>query len=347
MNLKTNPFSFLFFAVLLSLPFSKLLAQGESSPSITERFQNEASDFRGWDRSWRLDFQGLLVNNRKVVGQTPGTSITLGGSSVARLEWLQDRHEWTNALNFALQYTRDPSLETFIKSLDELSFESFYLYRFPSIDWVGPYASFHFDTSVLKSKDVQTETSDYVVSERDGGQSTATGKSLKLTRAFAPLSLKESVGAYFRPRQRDVFSPQLLVGVSARETYAKGQRALNDDDATAEIEVIELRNIYQLGSEIKASAKGVLDQERFEYGASASILTPWLNNKASGDDRSALKLSLIEMKTKFSYHFADWIKASYSFLALKDPQLISGFQLSHDLKLTIGLDILSSKRKKK
>lgn len=307
------------------------------------RVQNRTVDFLGWDRAWRLDAQGMIVSNRRMIGKTEGTSLTFGGSSTSELSYFHPRHEWTNELRFELQYNRDPSLKRFNKSLDELRLDSFYIYKFENFEWVGPFSRFQFETSILKNEDLQTENKTYVITRRSG-TSSKTQRSLKLTSPFSPMTFRESAGVYFRPIRENFFDLLVLAGGSARQTRANGQLSVKNIASTPEIEVVELRNIYQIGSEFSARLKGSLRENRLSYLTSAAILTPWVNNSAESEKRSALRLSVLEFKAQTAYAFADWIRLQYAFSALRDPQLVSGFQIQHDAQLVLGFNVFTRRR---
>jgi len=237
--------------------------------------------------------------------------------------------------------SKDPVVNEFTKPLDELFFETIYLYHIPGIDWFGPYGRFLLKTSIFKGFDVQPSSSTYAIT-RTSGPSTVTAKSLDLTDPFKPLELQESVGVFAQPLREKKITFEARVGFGAREVFADEQLVLADDSTTASIEIAELRNIYQAGSDLFATAHGEIFTG-VSYKVWGQLLTPFFNNQASGDNRGPIELTTIDLGASLGIKMAEWASLTYDLKALKDPQLLDKFQITHALLLNIAYTIIPSK----
>ncbi|MBW2523389.1 MAG: hypothetical protein JRI23_04415 [Deltaproteobacteria bacterium] len=81
----------------------------------------------GWSPGLAIGAGFNLIDNRAVVGQQEGTTLTLSGGLDAALEFNQDMHEWRNALLASAGVARTPSIDEYLKTDDGLAFETAYL----------------------------------------------------------------------------------------------------------------------------------------------------------------------------------------------------------------------------
>jgi hypothetical protein len=223
-----------------------------------------------------------------------------------------------------------------VKSRDSLNVESVYLYHV--VPMFGPFGRIVLDTALFRGTDVRPGPTTYHIQRRDGTTDTRTGDRLALTGPLQPLTLKQSLGAFFRPVTRDEVNLELRAGGGGRETIARDELAIADDASTPAIEAVELDNVYQLGVEVTAQVWGALYEKRVLYRASAEAMTPIAHSALrAGDDRSALELTNIAVVGTLSFKLVEWASLDYELRAVREPQLLDELQVQNNLLLTFGL----------
>jgi hypothetical protein len=296
------------------------------------------SDGRRQGLDWQLSSGATLsfTNNAAVVGQHDGSTLILGIKLDGLFNYNHADHEWRNAVALGAGVARTPLIDEFVKSRDSLNVESVYLYHV--IPAFGPFARLVLDTALFRGTDVRPGPTTYLIQRRDGTTDTRAGNRLALTSPLQPLTLKQSLGAFFRPVTRDEVNLELRAGGGGRETIAKGELAVADDASTPAIEVVELDNVYQLGVEVTAQVWGALYDKRVLYRASAEAMTPVVYSALrAGDDRSALELTNIALVGTLSFKLVEWASLDYELRAVREPQLIDELQVQNNLLLTFGL----------
>lgn len=296
------------------------------------------SDGRRQGLDWRLSSGATfsLTNNASVVGQPDGSTLILGIKLDGLFNYNHAEHEWRNVLALGAGVARTPLIDELVKSRDALSVESIYLYHV--IPTFGPFGRLLLDTAMFRGTDVRPEPATYLIQRRDGTTAARTGDRLVLTSPFQPLMLKQSIGAFYRPVSQDVVNFEIRAGVGGRETIARGELAIADDEGTPAIEVVELDNVYQFGVEATAQVWGAFSDKRALYRASVEAMTPIARSALPpGDDRSALELTNIAVVGTLSFKLVEWASLDYELRAVREPQLIDRFQVQNNLLLTFGL----------
>lgn len=305
---------------------------------VIDRKATKKDDKKKDGVDWRINTAATLNlgDNRSVVGQLDGSTITFGFKFDSAVDYRHEGHEWRNSAKLAAGITRTPQLDAFVKAQDSLELESIYLYHVSK--WWGPFARFAWATPMLLSVDQRAEQTAYTISNLDGSSETVTASSLRLTDMLSPSRLKESVGLYAQPIAKKPFNLEFRLGAGGRQTFAKGQRALADDEATAEVEVVELDDVLQFGAEAVLELWGTFHNKKVNYKVTAEMMTPFLHNDLpTGDDRNALDLSNLSAKAELSFKLVKWASLDYSFKSIREPQLIDEVQLQNQLLLSLGL----------
>ncbi|HHH30251.1 MAG TPA: hypothetical protein ENK57_18180, partial [Polyangiaceae bacterium] len=288
----------------------------------------------GWSPGIAFGAGFNLVDNRSVVGQQDGTTLTLSGGIDGVLDFNHGMHEWRNGLLASAGVARTPSIGEFVKTNDGLSFESIYLLHV--IEIFGPFARFGLNTQMFSASDIRPSAVDYVVSNLDGTTDNFTGRRLALTDPFQPLNLRQSVGVFVQPVREQEIELEARAGLGAMETFAEGGLAINDDDATAEVEVNELDDSYLVGGELVVNAWGFLDPgKRISYAVGGSVLLPFATSDRP-DDQSLIDATTIEARAGLNVKLFDWASLNYKLAVLRQPLLVENVQISNNLLLTIG-----------
>ncbi len=297
-------------------------------------------DIKSLDDESRKGFDGMLsiganlnlASNSNVVGQDDGFSTLFGLSLVGGLDYLYKRHEVRNTLKISESWARTPVLDEFVKNTDVLEFES--LYNYFLLDWAGLFGRLAMTSSIFKSEAITANATDYSIARNDGTTDLQTTNRLELAGAFSPFTLNESLGAFVEPFNSKPLKLSIRLGFGARETFADGVLASQDDDATPDVvELTELSNVYQAGAEGFAGVNGTV-LEKITYEVGGSILIPFLNNDDT--DRTAMDLARYGVVAQVGTSIFDWMSLNYQFRALKDPQLLDEWQVQNALLLTFN-----------
>jgi hypothetical protein len=296
----------------------------------------ESARKEGWTPGAAVGANFDFTHNRSVVGQADGASVTLGLTLAGVLEFNRGPHEWRNTADIGAGVSRTPSVEEWVKTRDDLEAETIYLYHV--VPAFGPFARVAVSSTMFAGFDVRAAAVDYVVQNVDGSTSAFTGRRLRLTDPFQPLTLKESLGVFAHPVTTERIRVELRAGPGAQQVFAAGALALDDDEATPIIEVKELDSYQQLGAEGVANAWGHIDEaKRIAYTAGISVLVPLLySDLPEGDDRGALELTNIELSAGLSVKIVEWASLDYKLAVVRQPQLIDATQVTNNVLLTLG-----------
>ncbi|MBW2734074.1 MAG: hypothetical protein JRH20_16930, partial [Deltaproteobacteria bacterium] len=285
----------------------------------------------GWDASLTLGASAALANSTSVVGQVDGTTFSLGAQLVAGLDYIKGEHEWRNVLKLSETVSRTPVVDEFIKTVDLLDVSSIYLYHIKPLPWLGPFARLRLKTQLFPSYDVRPQTVIYSIA---GG--TLTANELQLAKSFKPLSLRETAGLFAKAVSRKTFNVEFKLGFQASQTFAENQLAIDDDDATPEIEVKVLEDVIQGGPSVGVLLRGKITEKRISYYFDAETMLPVINNKDETDDRNAVDLLNVEIEAGLSVKVFDWMSVDYTFRALREPQLLDKFQVQNNILFTFS-----------
>lgn len=317
--------------LFVSIPF---VAQAQDDLTLKEKAEKKAEEAPGWKPSLSLTGNLSFGSNDNVIGQQNGDTITLGSNISGGYSYFSKKQEWRNNLKFAAATTKTPSIPRYVKSTDELKFESLYLYTLESIPWLGPYVRVSAETQAFKGEDVRESATSYLLP--DG--STFTGTSLRLTDPFQPLTLKESFGAFAKIIEEPTMKLESRLGFGALQVQASDQLAIEDNDTTAQVDVIQLRSYEQAGLEGGFNFEGVLN-ENTKYKLSGEFLIPFINDLPAGDNRSSLELTNYELIAKLTNKLNSWMNLDYEYKLKKQPQLLDKNQIQHLLLLSLSYTI--------
>ncbi len=308
--------------------------------AIDEATKDELKE--GWDPALSLGASIALSSNSNVIGQVDGASWTVGLNVLGRLDYREGVHEWRNTGKLNEVFTRTPTIDEWVKTIDILNIESVYYYKFA--DNFGLYGLFSLDTSIFKGTDVQPGAVAYV--NKDTGANITTADRLKLTDAFQPLTLKESIGVFYRPISTKTIEVDIRAGVGALQVFADGALAGADDAATAGvIELVELKSFNQIGGVLGATAVGEIEGGRINYSAHAELFFPFVTSdpvlESDGVTEKGLgDLISYDLGAKVSFKLFEWASLDYEFKALLQPQLLDEWQIQNNLLLTFSFSLI-------
>ena len=291
----------------------------------------------GWSPGIALGATLNLLDSRSVVGVQDGTVFNIGAVLDSELLFNKEIHEWRNSLKAGAGASLTPALGEFVKTSDGLHFESIYLLHV--VEMFGPFVRFAYDTQMFPGLDIRAAPVSYAVAGLDGTTTNYTGRRLYLTDPFAPSTFKESIGVFVQPLQEEWMKLEARAGLGAQEGLVKGNLAIQDDAATADVvEVKELDDFYQIGGEAVVNAWGFFDSDkRVSYTVGAGVLVPFAaSDLPPGDDRSVVELTSFEGLAGLNVKIFDWASLTYKFSAVRQPQMVDDWQITNSLLLTIG-----------
>lgn len=339
------------FACAASLAFVTALAHGARADDPKPPTENDVKpkgeyvpeldqgDARKNGVDWKVGVNSIftLNDNRNVIGQPDGSTITFGLRFDAGATVNHDAHEWRTTLTLGEGITRTPLVDEFIKSRDELAFDTIYLYHWTPA--FGPFARFSADTSLFQGIDDRGLVT-YSIANIDGTTTLLSASRLHLTDPFRPLTLKESAGLFLRALSRKQANLEFRGGVAGLETWAKDQLAVNDDPTTPlVVEVQELQDVRQLGPDIVAEVWGAFENKRVTYRAYVEALTPFVHNDLPpGDDRNAWQLTDVYAGALLSVHLVSWASADYELKIVREPELLDAYQVINNVYLSFGVN---------
>lgn len=289
----------------------------------------------GWDPALSFGATVAITSNSSVVGQQDGSSWTFGLNLLGRLDLLEEIHDWRNTLKITEVLSRTPTIEDWIKTADQLFFESVYYLKLA--ERVGPFVSFKLETPLFRGQDVRGAAVDYVLAS-DGSMLKANATSLKLTDGFQPLTLKEAIGVFYRPLEEKGLEVDIRAGFGARQTFADGAYVLTDDGATAAIEVTRLTDFVQGGAVIGIEAKGQAEEGRITYSAHAEVMFPVINDDPAG--RDVIELTNYDLGAKLGFKLFEWASLDYELKAFRQPALVDAWQIQNNLLLTFTYTLI-------
>lgn len=293
----------------------------------------------GWQKAANLGVNLSFSSSQDVVGQTNGSSQTYGLNIKSSLNRFGERDEWRNELTINEATTKTPNVPRFVKSSDELKLGSTYLYSLESYPKIGPYARAEAAAPIFAGEDVRSEAKTYRITDLDGTSVVRTDTSVKLTEGFKPLTTKEAIGFFYKPYSEEKFKLETRAGFAALQISANGQYSVKGVNAAGEVDVQELDDVSQAGLELALSVKGKpYDNSTYELGA--ETMTPFINNKKSGDKRDDIRLTNVDVFVKLTSNINSWASFGYDYKLKIQPQLVDRAQQIHMFVINVSHNLL-------
>jgi len=317
----------------------------------------------GWTVKLGIGTTASWGYSSNVVG-TPqdGATMQIGAILDGSAELVASQSEWLTTLRVIHTQSRTPVLPMFVKSADGADLISTYLYRLEQIRWIGPYARAKASTALFPSyvqlpskfDIVKTDAdgtvhpaeaaSEEVISEEevvqpDGSKQTVkiSAYETKLTSAFEPLVLGQSLGAFANPIEKKVFTLNTKLGAAAQELLVRDGYSLTSDTTAQPLTAKQLEGVTEIGVEVELEAKGEATsiitwkgKANFFYPAYSS-----LEDKPDG-----LQAATVDLLGGISVKLAKWASLDYSLGAKYVPMVVDEWQIQHGLLLTAGFNLL-------
>jgi len=304
--------------------------------TLKEKAKQDDKLTEGLTKNFKLISNFSLKSSDQVVGLLDGDTIVLGVKVENGLIYKKGNSEWRNTLNYDGGITKTPSLPRYVKSSDELGYETIYLRATESRPWLGPYLRASVQSPIFVGEDIRSDAVEYF--DISNNNSLGTGTSHRLTDPFTPITTRESIGLFAKAIDRKNTQLEFRLGGGALQLQAKDQLRLADDDKTARIELVEIEEIHQVGVEYGVFFKGKWNEES-TYSLSIDLLTPLGEDIKLGkecDDCSDMQLTNVDIKASVGTKLNGWVTLVYEYKALKQPQVLDKFQIQHGIVLNIS-----------
>ena len=342
---------FLYGSILMACLVSMTATAEDAGPKLIPKTADGVDDSRGagWHPGLRFAGNMALGQSKNVPGTTDGVSIQLGYMINAGLGFLSRKktNEWASSLDMALAYTRTPVVDAFVKSIDTINFKSTYLYHPERLPWLGPFVAFRLTAPMLPGYEVRADPTDVVRLDPDGDVIDAdtdpvtridSGDKIDLTDAFAPLTLRESVGAFATPLDKPWLKTDIRLGFGAWETFVRGGFVVEDDESTDLYELRQMQDSVQIGPELGILLNGAF-KEHLTYFVSALFMYPVYESTDTALE--GIDLLNMEFDAGLGVKITKYVSIDYAFKAYKQPLIVNKWQVQNNILLTIAFEVPS------
>lgn len=294
---------------------------------------------QGWELGMELGANFSFGHSSNVVGNPDGSTIQVGGVLGASANYRNGQHEWRNGLAITHTQAMTPQIDQFVKTVDNAELRSMYLYSMESVPWLGPFARLRAQTQLLPGYSINAEDKTISV---DGGpvQLLPSQEAFDLTKAFEPMALRQSAGAFARPVESKEFTTIITLGVGAQEILTRGGRIISDNADTPDvIEIVSLKDSTQVGAELEFDLKG--EHNKFiTWSLQANLLYPFVTETSIDTNLEGAELINVDFSGKLSVKLADWASLDYVLTARRVPLVVDAWQVQNGLLLTTSFKLL-------
>jgi hypothetical protein len=298
---------------------------------------------QGWKKKVDVGASVNFSQTSNVVGATDGIATALGAQIKGAFDYLKGPHEWLSAIDIVDTFTYTTTLGELVKTTDELKLKSAYLYHFQRLPWLGPYGEIKMNTAIFPSRDVRSELYTYQDSGTDPPDVQRTGSaSFRLTTSFSPLTLQETLGAFARPVEEETIKFEARLGFAGRQTFVSEDQWAVDkaDDEQKIVNLKKLESFYQAGPALGLFLDGALAEKKILYFARFEMMVPAVNSTLEEDERGLGELINYSFEAGISVKLVSWAAFSYTFKALREPQLVDEWQIQNNALLTFSYSLV-------
>lgn len=286
---------------------------------------------RNKDLRVNLVLGGDAEANRRsdVVGFRSGFGFTVGGFVDFLLQYKPPKHFVYARLKLEEKQVKLPG-EPFQKDLDELKFDTVYVYRV--VPWFGPYVRVGAQTALFPGTvnfDSPTE-----VIQVDGNdqpiRSLGTHKGeFEMSRPLAPSELKGGAGLGFIVVASNWFDANIRVGFGGRMLFTRGLLSSRPSDTKGVFRVFRRDDASQYG--IEATAVASLRISRWVLATTELELLEPVHD---------WKHPIVDWESNIGLRLASFVSLNYVFKLLLDNDRSDHLQTEHRLMLRFSWQIL-------
>lgn len=297
----------------------------------------------GWFPTLKAGLNLAFSQSQGVVGVVDGTTMSLGIAINGTLLMRKGAHEWHNVLNILHTQSKSPNLEPFIKAADKFEFESFYLYRFPRIQWLGVYGGIKLEAPLLAGYIVKDADTNVLLKNNDGtttADRALAQQSFQLTKSLAPFTFKQYAGVSMRPVNRSYLNLEIKVAGGATEVWNRGGYAVSDDAATPELDLVQLKDYVQAGAQLRVEMGGATNDKLLSYLLKGELMYPFVTSVDTAI--SGIDLLNTELSFNLNVKLSSWASLTYSISVNRLPMILNKWQVTNNLMLSITASLVKS-----
>lgn len=318
-TLRLAPGELLHYTLVLDEDTGDLLGAGEVA---SFRPQQRAT---GWTFGLVLGGTFQLNESTRVVGRTDGTSLGIAGFAEALFGYRDRTHLFYGRFN--LEAGGDLRLpdRPFVSDVDELLLDLLYVFRVAP--WFGPYARASLETQVLPGIQPFEQPTDVRRLDRDGAELGVSRDQTSFTLAdpLAPIEPRYGTGVRFDLSVAGRFTLATRVGVGGRHVFTRGLSILDDDPATAELEIRQVADVTQFGAEAGLIAELTLGRW-VVLKLDASALVPF-------DDAEQ---TFLDFRGAATLRLTSFASLNYTVRVKDDPAISPDAQFDHAVLLRLA-----------
>lgn len=297
----------------------------------------------GWFPNLKAGLNFSFSQSDGVVGVPDGTTLSLGLQVQGKLLYAKRGHEWRSAINMIHTQTKLPNLKPFLKAADALDLETMYLYRFEKLPWLGLFVGLKMNTALLDGFLVREENTELRILDRTGvelrREQARAQIPFQLTKPFAPLLFKQSLGVAFNPYRKPFLDIDIKVGGGAAQAWMQGGLRAADDAATATtFELSQLFDYVQAGLELQVVFSGTLFNKVLTYSLLGEVMLPLITSVDTG--KSPIDLLNVKGSFQLQIKVAKWLSINYSLSLVRAPLIQPDIQVVNNLVLSLTINIL-------
>ena len=140
-----------------------------------------------------------------------------------------------------------------------------------------------------------------------------------------------------QPVSKSLLTLEARAGVGAWESFVQDGYYIADDEETEAIEVQQMQDSVQVGSEVNVAANGALN-ELVTYTATASVMQPFVYNVET--DLTGMELLNQEYTAGLSVKLSKFAALQYQLSAVKTPLVIDAWQINNGLLLSFSANLV-------
>ncbi len=322
------------------------VARADESPDDDipdETAATEEGREAGWHPLLKAATSASLSDNRNVVGNDDGTNFTGSILVQGRLGYLSEnrRYEWISNLSWNLGYTKSPTVEPFLKSIDALDLDTNLLVHVPGTDWFGPFGRVGLHAAAFKgytvsATDVTVRRLDHA-GEELGTEEVPAGEVIDMTVGFAPTTMRQGLGAFAVPVDREDLRFETRLGVAAWETWVRDGFYVDDDEDTEALELRQMQNSTQLGAELNLDVRGAIAPS-ITWGVHAGFMQPFVHS--ADTELTGTELLNTDVQGALGVKLTEWASLDYTLKLVRQPLVMDGWQRQMGLLLSLNANII-------
>lgn len=278
-----------------------------------------------------------FTNNHNFVGQLDGNAVNIGANVDTGYTLIRKGHDWRAQLKLMLSFAYGPPLNRLQKATDQFYFDTLYFYHPKGYEWIGPFARFTLDTSMLDGVSNTVEKNDYVLEGAAAGDSpikSATDR-FTLTKAFSPITFKEAAGIYARPVSKPEIEVIFTFGFGASQVAMAGSQYTIASAVPGTVTVRKLEPYEQVGLAGGLNLKGTYEKKiKMIYSAFCEFMVPFYPDPPTGKGYG--DLTNVDIGANLTFKLYKWATLDYVLKVVRQPQLVADWQIQNMLMLTLG-----------